>query len=102
MPSPSVVASPLRPLLESVNSMAARLGIGPSKAWQLVRDRKVEVVRLDTRTLIVTESVDKLVAQLRAEAPSQAPSAWSQRCGPLASAANKGRRRARTHLAADQ
>jgi hypothetical protein len=82
--------------------MAARLGIGLSKAWQLVRDRKVEVVRLDTRTLIVTESVDKLVAQLRAEAPLQAPSAWSQRCGPLASAANKGRRRARTHLAADQ
>jgi hypothetical protein len=102
MPSPSVVASPPRPLLESVNSMAARLGIGPSKAWQLVRDRKVEVVRLDTRTLIVTESVDQLVAQLRAETPLQAPSAWSQRCGPLASAANKGRRRARTQAAADQ
>ena len=102
MPSPSVVANPLRPLLESVASMAARLGIGLTKAWGLVRDRRVEVVRLDTRTLIVTESVDQLVAHLRAEAPLQAPSAWSQRCGPLASAANKGRRRARTHLAADQ
>jgi hypothetical protein len=82
--------------------MATRLGIGPSKAWQLVRDRKVEVVRLDTRTLVVVESTNRLVAQLRAEAPLQAPSVWSQRCGPLASAANKGRRRARTHLAADR
>jgi hypothetical protein len=85
----------IRPLLESVNSMAARLGIGLTKAWRLVRDRRVEVVYLDSRTLVVIESTDRLFDQLRAEASNREPSDWSQRCGPLASAANKGRRRAR-------
>jgi hypothetical protein len=82
-------------LLESINSMAARLGIGLTKAWGLVRDRRVEVVYLDGRTLVVVESTDRLTAQLREEASRRAPSNWSRRCGPLASAANKGRRRAR-------
>jgi hypothetical protein len=102
MPSPSAIAGSLRPLLESVDSMAARLGIGLTKAWGLVRDRRVEVVYLDNRTLVIVESTDRFAAQLREEASSREPSAWSQRCGPLASNANKGRRRARTHLAADQ
>jgi hypothetical protein len=92
----------LRPLLEPINSMAARLGIGLTKAWALVRDRRVEVVYLDGRTLVVVASIDRLVAHLRAEASSREPSDWSRQCGPLASKANKGRRRARTHLAADQ
>jgi hypothetical protein len=82
----------LRPLLESVNSMAARLGVGPSKAWELVKERRVEVVYLDKRTLVVVESTNRLLDQLRAEASSRKPSTWAQRCGPLASAANKGRR----------
>jgi hypothetical protein len=102
MPASMAMANSLRPLLESVASMAARLGIGLTKAWGLVRDRKVEAVYLDNRTLVVVESTDRLVAQLRAEARSREPSEWSQRCGPLASTANKGRRRARTPLPADQ
>jgi len=84
----------LRPLLESINSMAARLGIGLTKAWELVRDHRVEVAYLDGRTLAVVESTDRLADQLRVEASSRVPSYWSRRCGALASAANKGRRRA--------
>jgi hypothetical protein len=82
-------------LLESVGSMARRLGgIGLTKAWGLVKDRRVEVVYLDGRTLVVVESTDRLAAQLRAETSSREPSDWARRCGTLASAANKGRRRA--------
>ena len=99
---PEEKTSSLRPLLEPINSMAARLGIGLTKAWELVRDRRIEVVYLDGRTLVVVASTDRLVAELRAEASSREPSDWSRRCGRLASAANKGRRRTRTHLAADQ
>jgi hypothetical protein len=97
MPSatvPEEKISRLRPLLESINSMAARLGIGLTKAWGLVRDHRVEVVYLDGRTLAVVESTDRFAAQLREEASGREPSDWSQRCGALASAANKGRQRA--------
>ena len=99
MPSTTVQEekiSRFRPLLESINSMAARLGIGLTKAWGLVRDRRVEVVYLDGRTLVVVASTDRFAAQLQEEASSREPSDWSRRCGPLASAANKGRRRAGT------
>src|ERR1700730_14151631 len=83
-------------LFESIGSMAKRLGdIGLTKAWGLVRDGRVEVVYLDGRTLAVVESTDRLAAQLRAEASSREPSHWARRCGALASAANKGRRRTR-------
>ena len=95
MPSTTIPArknNDLRPLLESINSMAARLGIGLTKAWELVRDHRVEVAYLDGRTLAVVESTDRLAHQLRAEASSREPSNWSRRCGALASAANKGRR----------
>jgi hypothetical protein len=98
MPSttvPEEKISHLRPLLEPIKSMAARLGIGLTKAWGLVRDHRVEVVYLDGRTLAVVESTDRLAHQLRAEASSREPSNWSRRCGALASAANRGRRRAR-------
>jgi hypothetical protein len=89
---PEEKISRLRPLLESINSMAARLGIGLTTAWGLVRDHRVEVVYLDGRTLAVVESTDRFAAQLREEASSRQPSDWSRRCGALASAANKGRR----------
>jgi len=94
MQSPEEKLSPLRPHFESFNSMTQRLAIGPTKGWELVKDGRVEVVYLDRRTLIVVESTDRLAAQLRAEASSREPSDWSRRCGLLASAANKGRRRA--------
>jgi hypothetical protein len=92
---PEEKTSSLRPLLEPINSMAARLGIGLTKAWELVRDRRVEVVYLDGRTLVVVASTDRFAAQLREEASSREPSDWSRRCGRLASAANKGRQRPR-------
>ena len=95
MQSPEEKISPLRPHFESFNSMTQRLGgIGPTKGWELVKEGRVEVVYLDRRTLVVVESTDRLAAQLRAEAASREPSDWSRRCGLLASAANKGRRRA--------
>jgi hypothetical protein len=81
-----------QPRLEGVNTTAERLDIGSTKTWALIRDGKLEVVYLGNRTLVVAESTDRLIAELRAEASIREPSDWSQRCGPLASAANKGRR----------
>jgi hypothetical protein len=100
MTLPEEQSTHLRPLLESVNSTAARLGVGPTKAWALIRDGRLEVVYLGNRTLVTVESTDRLVAELRAEASIREPSDWSQRCGPLASAANKGRRREREKIKA--
>jgi hypothetical protein len=100
MTLPEEQATHLRPLLESVNSTAARLGIGPTKTWALIRDGRLEVVYLGNRTLVTVESTDRLVAELRAEASIREPSNWSRRCGPLASAANKGRRVTRAEIKA--
>jgi hypothetical protein len=96
MQSPGEKTSPLRRRLESVKSMTERLGIGQTKGWELIKDGRVKVAYLDGRTLVVADSTDQLADQLQAEASSKEPSDWSRRCGLLASAANKGRRRART------
>jgi hypothetical protein len=98
MALPEEQSTHLRPLLESVTSTAVRLGIGQTKVWALIRDGRLEVVYLGHRTLVAVESTDRLVAELRAEASNREPSEWSRRCGPLASVANKGRRRARAKI----
>jgi hypothetical protein len=86
-------AGSLRPIFEPVPSMARRLGIGQTKAWQLIRDDKIKVVRIGTRTLADVASIDSYAEELRAKAANRGPSRWARECGALARAANKGRLR---------
>jgi hypothetical protein len=81
-----------RPLLVSVADGRTLLGaIGYTKIWALIKDKRLDVVYLDGRTLITLASIERLYQQLCQQAPGHKASAWSRQCGALASAANKGR-----------
>ncbi len=45
----------------SINDAAKALGIGRTSIYQLIRDRRLEEVKLGRRTLIKTESIRRLV-----------------------------------------
>jgi hypothetical protein len=89
----------LPPLLVSVRNAKALLGVGHTKVWALIKNKRLDVVYLDGRTLITRASIERLVQQLNEEAPRHKATAWAQRCGKLASAANKGRPPRRAHKA---
>jgi hypothetical protein len=84
-------ADSLAPLLVSVASAQALLGIGHSKVWQLIGNGALETVHIGTRRLVTIASINRFIERLKSEAASRKPTAWAQRCGKLASAANKGR-----------
>lgn len=59
-PAMAEVSADPRTLL-SVKRFARTIDVGLTKAWALIRDKEVEVVRLGGRTLVVTHSVDALI-----------------------------------------
>lgn len=42
-------------------------GIGHTLFWELIKNKKIEVVRIGARTLVVSESIDKFIECARAK-----------------------------------
>ena len=55
------------PMLLTVEEAAARLALGRSKTWQLVQQRRLEVVRIGRSTRVPLDALEAYVARLRAE-----------------------------------
>ena len=53
----------IEPIAISVNSAATALGIGRSSIYGLLKDGKLDAIKIGRRTLLTTESIRKL-AQL--------------------------------------
>lgn len=60
----------LRPLTITVPATCAVTGLGATKIWQLIRDGRLEVVRVDGRTLVKFSSVERLFLRGQDENPA--------------------------------
>jgi excisionase family DNA binding protein len=60
----------LKPLTLTVKATCALTGLGPTKVWQLIRDGRLEVVRVDGRTLVKFPSVERLLSPEQDEQPA--------------------------------
>jgi hypothetical protein len=58
-----------KPLALTVKATCASTGLGPTKVWQLIRDGRLEVVRVDGRTLVKYPSVERLLSPEQDEQP---------------------------------
>ena len=56
--------SAIEPLLLDVSTFAKSIGIGRSKAWELVSTGQIASVRVGTRRLVPREAVEQFVAGL--------------------------------------
>lgn len=56
------------PLMYQIPEAARRLGIGRSLFYELLKERRVAVVKIGRRALIPDEELNKLAAELIAEA----------------------------------
>lgn len=50
----------IEPIAVSVNSAARALGIGRSSIYGLLKDGKLDAIKIGRRTLLTTESIRKL------------------------------------------
>lgn len=53
------------PMLLSINDTCKMLSIGRTKTYELIRAEEIEVVKIGNRTLVVRESIEKLVERKR-------------------------------------
>jgi len=60
----------LKPLSVTVNTACALTGLGPTKIWSLIKEKRLEVKRLDGRTLIKFPSLEKLLTPEQDEQPA--------------------------------
>jgi hypothetical protein len=51
-----------RPLTLTVKKTCQLTGLGPTKVWGLIRDGRLEVVRVDGRTLVKFHSLARLLS----------------------------------------
>jgi hypothetical protein len=51
----------LKPLTLTVKSTCQLSGLGPTKIWELIREGRLEVVRVDGRTLVKFFSLARLL-----------------------------------------
>jgi hypothetical protein len=65
----------LKPLTLTVKATCMVTGLGPTKVWQLIGDGRLDVVRVDGRTLVRYPSVERLLApdQNEQRAPRKTP-----------------------------
>jgi excisionase family DNA binding protein len=56
----------MEPVTVTVDGARKALGIGTTKIYELIGDGKLDAVKLGRRTLIKTESIRALVAELEA------------------------------------
>jgi hypothetical protein len=62
--------SGVKPITVSVKTACDISGLGPTKVWQLIRDGRLDVVRLDKRTLIKFPSLERLLSPDPASQPA--------------------------------
>jgi len=55
-----------RKRLTSVRNTASALGICPATTWALIRDGRLRAVKLNGRTFVPDEEIDRFVASLPA------------------------------------
>lgn len=48
-------------VLMSIKETAASLSVGPTTTWALIKANRLDVVRIGRRTLVKTESIDRLI-----------------------------------------
>jgi hypothetical protein len=60
----------LKPLSLTVKATCALTGLGPTKVWELIRDGRLEVARIDGRTLVKYPSVERLLSPDQDEQPT--------------------------------
>ena len=58
----SVAAGGLKPLTLTVKATCLMTGLGQTKVWELIRDGRLEVARVDGRTLVKYPSVERLLS----------------------------------------
>jgi hypothetical protein len=63
----------LKPLSLTVKSTCALTGLGPTKVWELIRDGRLEVARIDGRTLVLYPSVQRLLSLNEQPPPRNTP-----------------------------
>lgn len=56
-----------RPITVTVKDAQKLSGLGPTMIWKLIGDGRLEVVRIDRRTLITVESLRKLLTPPHSE-----------------------------------
>ena len=59
---PDAPSPELKPLTVTVSTACTLTGLGTTTVWGLVRDRRLETVRIGRRTLIIYQSLEALVA----------------------------------------
>jgi excisionase family DNA binding protein len=65
--TPTLPASgDLKPLAVSVRAGRALIGVGNSKFYELIADGKIKTVKCGSKTLVIYQSLEKLIAQLEA------------------------------------
>jgi hypothetical protein len=50
----------MKPLAVTVNTACTLSGLGPTKVWGLIKEGRLEVVRIDRRTLVKFASLERL------------------------------------------
>lgn len=53
--------------LLSINKTAATLGVGRTFTYGLIKDKKLEAVKLGRRTLVTLSSIKALIAELESK-----------------------------------
>lgn len=57
-----VVSSAFQETLHTISETCAALNVGPTKAWSLIKEGRLEVVRLGTRcTRVKKSSIERLL-----------------------------------------
>jgi hypothetical protein len=59
----------LKPLALTVKATCMLTGLGPTKVWGLIRDGRLEVARVDGRTLVIYTSVERLLSPNQQRTP---------------------------------
>src|SRR5260370_18798429 len=79
-----------RPLTVTVKTACALTGLGATKVWQLIRDGRLDVVRLDKRTLIKFPSLERLLSPEQDEQPAPRKTPRRKRLTPAEGAEARG------------
>jgi excisionase family DNA binding protein len=59
-----------KPLTVTVGTACTLTGLGPTKVWALIKEGRLEAVRLDGRTLIKFPSLERLLSPAQDEQPA--------------------------------
>jgi hypothetical protein len=51
-----------KPLTVSVDTASQESNLGRTKIWEMIRDGRLEVVRVDRRTLVIYRSLERLLS----------------------------------------